>query len=290
MAMRLAFLIVLLSVLGLLSGPIFEGVSWKGKVPVSVRDRITLVEANAAATDTFGGTQQYHAIRLPANRMLRIDLISEDFDPVLALYRATTDTLELLGQDDDSGEGNNSHLERCIEHEGIYVMRVTAYGSRRSGRYTLRPATENRDCAAMAAEERQREQEAQRQRELEAQRQRDQAVALYHGRPIHLGDVVNSYLGSGSPRTPDGKAFEAWDLSCDAGTTFNMAITGSGYDAYAMVVDSLGNRVASDDDSGGNLNPSLTYTCTTSGTYHLISSTFSTSGSGGPYTLRLSRR
>ena len=289
MATRLASLIVLLSVLGLLSGPLFQGLSWKGKVPPSIRDRVTLVEPNATASDTFAGLERYHAVRLPANRMLRIDLISNDFDPVLALYRAGTDSLELLGQDDDGGEGTNALLERCIDREGIYVMRVTAFGSR-SGHYTLRAAAENRNCAAIEAERRQREQEEQRQRDAQAQRMREQAAALYHGRPIHLGDVVSSFLGSNSPRTPDGKPFEAWDFSCDGGTTFNMSITGSGYDAYAMVVDSTGSQVASDDDSGGNLNPSLTYTCPTSGTYHLVSSAFSTSASGGSYTLRLSRR
>lgn len=290
MATRLASLIVLLSILGLLSGPIFQGLSWKGKVPASVRDRISLVQPNATASDTFEGRERYHAVRLPANRLLRVDLVSDDFDPVLALYRASPDSLELLGQDDDGGEGTNSRLERCLDREGVYVMRVTSFGSRTSGHYTLRPTAENRDCAAIEAERRQREAEEQRQRELEAEHMREQAATLYRGRPIHLGDVVTSSIGSGSPRTPDGKPFEAWDLNCDAGTTFNMAISGGGYDAYAMVVDSVGNRIASDDDSGGSLNPSLTYTCPTTGTYHLVSSTFSTSASGGPYTLRLSRR
>ena len=292
MSLRLAFGVVLASVLCLFSGLIYEQVSWKGGVPASVRESITLVEAGKSVTDTLHGIERYHAVHLPANRNLRIELNSDRFDPLLALYRATKDSLELLGQDDDSGEGTNSLLERCLDREGIYVMRVSAFGSgSHEGPYTLRTTATSANCGQILEAARQREVEAQRQRELDAQRRREEAVALYRGRPVHIGDAVNGRIGSDSPRTPEGKPFEAWDLVCLGGETFQLDITGYGYDSYAMVVDSTGNQVASNDDSGGNLNPQIIYTCNVGGTYHLVSTTYSANSTvSGTYRLRLTRR
>jgi hypothetical protein len=292
MSIRLAFGVVLASVLCLFSAPIYEQVSWKGGVPAAIRESVTMIEPGQNVTDTIHGIERYHALRVPANRSLRIELNSDRFDPMLALYRATKDSLELLGQDDDSGEGNNALLERCVEHEGIYVIRVSSFGSsNREGPYTVHSVATSANCAQILEAARQREAEAERQQELEAQRRRDEAVALYRGRPVRIGEPVNGRLGSDSRRTPDGKPFEAWDLSCAAGETFQLDITGYGYDSYAIVVDSAGNQVASNDDGGGSLNPQLTYTCNVAGTYHLISTTYTAnSGVSGNYRMSVTRR
>lgn len=292
MGLRLAFGVVLVAVVCLFSAPLYESISWKGRVPASVRDGVTLAEPGVAVSDSFAGIERYHALRLPANRMLRIDLLSDRFDPAVTLYRVSGDTLEPLGYDDDSGEGTNSHLEKCLDREGIYLLKVSSYGSQpRFGPYTLRTSVENANCIAIAAAERQRERDSVRLRDESERRSRDEAAATYRGgRPIHVGDVVYSQLGPSSRRTPDNKAFEPWDLACGAGVAFQVDITGSGYDAYATIVDSLGNRLASDDDSGGSLNPRLTFTCPSTGTYHIVSTTFTTGSGGGSYTLRLSPR
>jgi hypothetical protein len=292
MGLRLALAVVLVSVLCLFSTPLYQSISWKGRVPASLRDRVTLVQPGVAVTDSFTGLERYHALRLPANRLLKIDIVSDRFDPAVTLYSASSDSLERLGYNDDFGGSTNAHLEKCLDREGLYVLKVSAIGSSgRLGPYTLRTSADNANCTAIAAAERQRQQDSVRLQAESEQRTREQAAAVYGGgRPIHIGDQVYSNLGASSRRTPEGKAFESWDLTCEAGVTFQVDITGNGYDAYAMIVDALGNRLASDDDSGGSLNPRLTFTCPASATYHVVSTTFTSSAGGGSYTLRLSPR
>jgi hypothetical protein len=292
MGLRLALAVVLVSVLGLFSAPLYQSISWKGRVPAPLRDRVTLVEPGVTVTDSFVGLERYHALRLPANRLLKVDLVSDRFDPAVTLYRASTDSLERLGYNDDFGEGTNSHLEKCLDREGVYVLKVSSFGNQsRVGPYTLRTTAESANCSAIAAAERQRQADSARVRAETEQRSREQAAAVYGGgRPIRVGDQVSSNLGASARRTPEGKAFESWDVTCEAGVTFQVDITGNGYDAYAMIVDALGNRLASDDDSGGSLNPRLTFTCPSNATYHVVSTTFTSSTGGGSYTLRLSPR
>ena len=292
MGIRLAIAMIGLSILCLFSAPIYEATTWKGTVPAAVREQSSMIALGRATTDTLSGSVWYHAVRVAANQRLRTDVTSTDFDPVVALYTTSPDSIHQLAQDDDGGDGNNARLEYCIETAGTYLLRVTLFGSNRGGSvYQIHPVTEDADCAALRQAERDREAEEARQREIAAQRSAEEARTMYRqGRSVTIGQTVEGNLGSSSARTMDGKPFESWELSCGTGESFQMDVEGRGYDAYARIVDSNGNEMASNDDGGGSLNARINFTCGSSGPYYLVSTTYLSSGSGGSYVMRLSRR
>ncbi len=291
MGARLAVAVTLLSLLCLFSEPLYQSLSWKGGLPASIRSQTTLIPLDRATTDTLSDMTKYHAIRVSSSRMLRINLSSREFDPVLTLYRATPDSLVLIEMDDDDGDGNDARIERCLDVPGSYVLKVTAFGtSIRRGTYEIRPDAAAADCAAMLEAERQREREAQQLREQEEARRREEARSLYRqGRTVTLDQSVQGALSGSSVRTPDGKPFESWELVCAAGQSFQLDIEGIGYDAYARIVNAEGAEVASNDDGGGSLNPRINYTCPSAGSYFLVSTSY-TSSASGRYTMRVSRR
>lgn len=292
MGIRLAFAMIGLSILCLFSAPIYEATTWKGAVPADVRERSSMIALDRLTTDTLDGSVWYHAVRVGANQRLTADVTSGDFDAIAALYSTSPDSLHHLDQDDDSGEGNNARLEYCIETAGTYLVRVTVFGSTRGdGVYQIRARTEDADCAALRQAERDREAEEARQREIAAQRSAEEARTMYRqGRSVTIGQTVEGNLGSSSARTMDGKPFESWELTCGSGESFQMDVEGRGYDAYARIVDSNGNEMASNDDGGGSLNARINFTCGSSGPYYLVSTTYLSSASGGSYVMRLSRR
>ncbi len=291
MGIRFAVTATLISILCLFSEPLYEMISWKGSVPEAIRQSTTLIPLGQDVVDTLGGAQQYHAVRVPANRMLRINVSSSEFDPVAILYHATTDSLTMLESDDDDGEGTDARIERCVALEGPYVVKVTAFGRTNVvGRYEIKVEAEEADCEGILRAEREREREAQQLRDQEEARRREQARSLYQqGRSITMGQSVSGSLGGGSTLTPDGKPFESWELTCGAGESFQLDVEGHGYDAYARIVNREGAEVASNDDGGGNLNARILYTCPSAGSYFLVSTSYSTSANGR-YTLRVSRR
>jgi hypothetical protein len=103
---------------------------------------------------------------------------------------------------------------------------------------------------------------------------------------ISVGQQASGVLSMGDARY-DGKPFQAYNFACSAGQAFQMDVT-STWDNYARVFDPMGNEVAHDDDSGGSLNARITYTCPTTGTYRLAVTAFSSSSTGGPYTMLVS--
>jgi hypothetical protein len=289
MTHRLATAVAAASLIALASTPLYERLSWKAEVPLDLRERVEGFGGDTMLTGRFADRELYYGLRIPANRMVRINLLSSDFDPIVALYRARRDSVELLGRDDDGGEGNNSLLERCIEEDGVYLIRVSAFGtSRREGSFTLRASRERAECAQLAEEARRREEEDRRQRELERQRQADRARERYSGPPIRLGESLSSFLGAGSPRLDDGKPFEARDFACTPGLTFQFEVRSPEFDTYALIMDSTGFRVAWNDDGGGGTDSRIVHTCRGSETLHLVATTYSTSSQGGNYRMRVS--
>jgi len=292
MGLRFAVILVLISALCLFSAPIYEATSWKGAVPEEIRERSSLIPLDRAVTDTLEGANWYHAVKLGANQRLRVDLSSSAFDPYLALFRIAADTLDMIESDDDDGEGNNARIERCIDAAGTYLLRVTAFGSTNSGsgRYEIRAGAENADCEEIIRAEREREQQEAAQREMEENRRREEARTLYRqGRTVSIGQTVDGNLGMSSTRSPDGKPFESWELTCRAGQSFQMDVEGQGFDAYARIYNGEGVELASNDDGGGNFNAQILHTCAGDGPIYLVATSFSNSASGR-YVMRVSRR
>ena len=66
-----------------------------------------------------------------------IELMSDDFDSYLELYRGDSGAeYDLIGEDDDSGSGYNSRIERRLTAGRYYVV-ATSLGQEEGGSYEL---------------------------------------------------------------------------------------------------------------------------------------------------------
>lgn len=86
------------------------------------------------------GESHFYTLSFESASHIQIDLISEEFDPFLALYEGdgVEDRLEenLLAEDDDGGVDLNSLLEGVID-PGSYLLEVRSFSSEAEGAYTL---------------------------------------------------------------------------------------------------------------------------------------------------------
>lgn len=90
------------------------------------------------ATGTLQGCNPQggdHAVRLTAGTRYTIRAASDDFDTILALYR--TGGNEPVAENDDADGSLNSRINHTASETGTYCLRVTGYGGRAGGSYTV---------------------------------------------------------------------------------------------------------------------------------------------------------
>ncbi len=199
-----------------------------------------------------------------AGQSVQITMQSGELDSYLILQDQNGNELQ---RNDDGGGGLNSRIDYTLPYSGAY--RIMAMSFRTSGvifgTYTLSVVG-----GAMMG-----------QQPLVQNMANPSGVVG----TIGIGQQAQGVLSMGDARW-DNKPFQAYNFQCTAGQTFTMSLQSS-WDNYALVFDPMGNVVARDDDSGGNLNARVTYTCATTGTYRLAVSVFSTSTTPGPYTMQV---
>lgn len=100
---------------------------------------------------------------------------------------------------------------------------------------------------------------------------------------IGINQQVQSTL-AGVALTMRGTPAHFWWFSCTGGQTIQLDVVAR-WDAYALITDPAGKVVAQDDDSGGDRNARVTYTCPVPGTYRLGVTTRNASGEVGEYRL-----
>ena len=72
-----------------------------------------------------------------ADQIVVIDMLSDDFDPILSIGRGEGGDWHELDKDDDGGLGTNAHLEFKIPESGRYIIRAGAV-SRGTGSFTIK--------------------------------------------------------------------------------------------------------------------------------------------------------
>jgi hypothetical protein len=83
-----------------------------------------------------GGFAQDYTIQLNAGDQVAIDLISDNFDPVVALLTKEGKT---VGKNDDGPDGtSNSLLFARIKKTATYLVRVQGFSDTSGGNFTLR--------------------------------------------------------------------------------------------------------------------------------------------------------
>jgi hypothetical protein len=83
-----------------------------------------------------GGFARDYTIQLAAGDQVAIDLLSDEFDAVVALLGADGSA---IAENDDGPDGTtNSLLFTRITEGGTYIIRVQAFGQTGSGKFTLK--------------------------------------------------------------------------------------------------------------------------------------------------------
>jgi hypothetical protein len=83
-----------------------------------------------------GGFARDYAIQLIAGDQVAIDLVSDNFDPIVALLSKEGKT---IGKNDDGPDGtSNSLLFARIKKTGTYTIRVQGFSETSGGDFTLR--------------------------------------------------------------------------------------------------------------------------------------------------------
>ncbi len=86
-------------------------------------------------TGEGGFARDYH-VRLEKGDQVAIDLLSDEFDPIVMLIAADGST---IAENDDGPDGTtNSLLFARITESGKYIVRVRSFGETGGGKFTLK--------------------------------------------------------------------------------------------------------------------------------------------------------
>ena len=194
-----------------------------------------------------------------AGQIVQIDVMSTDFD-AYAILRDPRDSL--LARDDDSGGGTNARIIVTLPATGTFRLLANAWQKGHYGRYTVRlrglgMASENIPSSGVL--------------------------------PGTVGQIMRGQTVSGelspSDRTlSDSSVYQAWTYVGHAGESIQVDVVSSDFDAYAIIQDGNGVKLADDDDSGGGTNARIIYTLPYTGAYRIVANTYK-KGSYGAYSL-----
>ncbi len=196
-----------------------------------------------------------YSIRGKGQRV-RIAMTAE-FDTYLQVMKITNGTEEEVGTDDDSGGGTNSRI--IMELNGDYRIIARPLGGNPVGPYTL-SVTES-------------------------------VEAVVRQRPIEIGQTIQAELTAEDPELEDGGYFQEFVVTANAGDQLRITMRSGEFDSYLRWGTKSGSaftEIASDDDSGGDLDSQISVRVETSGRYVIRISALE-SNSVGPYTLTLER-
>lgn len=198
----------------------------------------------------------YHDLYLLVGRqgeVVRLAMESSEVDAYLLLVDAEGN---LLVDDDDSGGGSDALLEYTLPSTGVYRVLATSFFSGQTGRYTLNWSD------AQGVRERGGEGEI----------------------VLTPGASVEGELTPDDAQLDDGTYYDLYYLEGYQGETVYLRLTSPDFDAYLMLGDEQGRRLATDDDSGGGSDAYLVHTLPEDGWYQVVVNSFFR-GETGRYTL-----
>lgn len=217
-------------------------------VPATVEGRLDEKDPVDPARDQPAKT---HRVQLKAGKTYIIDLMSDDFDAFLRLEDAKGKS---LAEDDDGGEGENAQIVFAPERDGEYKIFASRF-EEGGGNYTLKI------------------------RELTYKTAKEQAVPKE-------GLAIDSKLDNADPADPLGKnQHKVFSVRLEAGKTYTIDMASGDFDSFLRLLDSKFKVLATDDDSGGNVDARIVFEAKENGVYHIVATTFD--GELGAFTLRV---
>lgn len=208
-------------------------------------------------------------LRAPAGAPVTVDLLSDDFDPLLTVVGPGLFLLE----DDDGGGACNARVTFTPAADGEYRLGVSSLAGPATGGFRLRvsprpPPAARGPCAVSA---------------VATPRFPPAAVdALTPAGRVAPGDTVRGRLST-APLV-DGRPVVVYALRGAAGQTVTVDLRSSAFDAYLGFWGPGLPAPRTDDDGAGLCDARLTLTLPASGTYRVLASAFD-STARGPFVL-----
>lgn len=112
------------------------------------------------------------------------------------------------------------------------------------------------------------------------------AALFQAGRMVGVGAEVSGTLSESSAPAPGGRPGEVYGFQCVSGLAIQLDVL-SGWDNLALIAAPDGRIVAQDDDSGGQNNARITWTCPDNQLYRIAVESYH-AGTGGTFQLRVS--
>jgi len=183
-----------------------------------------------------------------AGQVVQIDVRSQEFFAFAILTDAAGNKLT----DNGNGGGADARIIFTLPVDGQYRILANSFAKGRYGRYTVSVHSLGMAFGPDAA-----------------------AIVL----PGTVGQVMRGQTMSGQlrpadPKLSDGSVYQAWTFIGRAGESVQVDVMSSDFDAYAIIQDGNGTKLAFDDDSGGGTNAHIIFTLPYSGAYRLIANTY----------------
>ncbi len=185
-------------------------------------------------------------LRSQAGQIVQIDVISSEFDAYAILQNAAD---SVLARDDDDGGGTNARITWAIPAAGTYEILANSATKGRYGRYTVRLRSVGLLLPGTVGQ-------------------------------IMRGQSMTGQLAANDPKLSDGSVYQAWTYMGQAGESIEVDVLSADFDAYAIIQDANGSKLAADDDYGGGTNARITFTLPYTGAYRLIANTYRKGRSG----------
>ena len=213
--------------------------------PAGIRVGQTIQGRLTADDPEAGGGQAYDAFlfRARAGDRFVLDLVSDDFDPVVRVGRMQRGAFDELAMNDDTLEtGLNSRLIFTASEDGDYIVRATPLGSGQEGAYSLSLARGPELPAAQA---------------------------------IEIGGAVDGSLAEGDGKGADGATADVFRFSGREGQRIRVDMSSEEFDTYVELFDANHTSLAEDDDGAPEGTDSrLTFTLPRTGVYFIEARAF----------------
>lgn len=210
--------------------------------PITI-DGITISDRLDSSSNLLPDNSYFnaHIFEGAAGQRISIAMLSNQIDPYLLLYGPNQ---EYLGENDDSGNSRNARLEVTLPTDGTYFIFANSYGASEQGSYELSVSS--------------------------------------------LGNSSNGYLlsergtlNNQDDRLTDNSLYDEYLFSGQQGQDITITLTSQDFDAYLLLIDDQGNKIAENDDSAQNdSNSTIRIKLPYTGRYRVIVNAYDQTGQG----------
>lgn len=198
-----------------------------------------------------------YSLSVRGGRRIRINLTADDFDAYLSVMRVTADGEEEVASNDDSGGGTNARV--TFAADGDYKIIARPLGSGGLGPYSISVS--------------------------------EAPVSVVITRAIRVGDTADGEITDADPELDEGPYYHQFEIQARQGDRLRITLRSEDFDSFlrwGRAGEAGFEEIASDDDSGGNVDSMLDVTVAESGKFLIRVSPLG-AGQTGSYRLMIER-